>query len=320
MIHLEITFNTTAALEVRFGAINGNAITIDSVLSKTSKNPVENRVIAAALEQLESEINNLANQTNKEVIQVATYEDLLATESPSTEVVYTITSTGDIYIWNGSEYIECTNKVADGTIYADSAGALIIIEVESNRSYPAVVTTSEGSESYTLVVSSNGTRVLISKDGWAEVVDYSWVWHNYSYEGHTHTTSDITGLDEAITAATKNKQDKTDDTLLTSAKTIVGAINELCNMGNIVRAYTIDFQETREVVQMRNMNGAITLTKVMADNVSTLQVAINGTSQTIALTNGTWEGSISVADGALMVWTIGRTSEGEIASINVKYQ
>ena len=35
-------------IEVRFGAINGNAITIDSALSGTSTNPVQNKVIKAA--------------------------------------------------------------------------------------------------------------------------------------------------------------------------------------------------------------------------------------------------------------------------------
>jgi hypothetical protein len=198
------------------------------------------------------------------------------------------------------------------------------MELDAGKSYAAVVTSEEAGtcESYTLVVSDTETRVLISKDGWADIAEdkTSWNWHLYSYEGHTHTTTDVTGLAEAIAAATVNKQDKTDNSLQTNNKTIVGAINELCNVGNIVRAYTIDFQESREIVQMRNLNGAINITKVVADNVSTLKLAINGTAQTITLTNGEWNGTIAVADGALMVWTIGRTTDGSIASINVKYQ
>ena len=102
MINLEITFKTAAAFEVRFGAINGNAITIDDALSKTSRNPVENRIITAALDALRDEINNLATQVEKEVIQFDSYEEMVLQESPSTDVVYTITSTGDIYIFNGS--------------------------------------------------------------------------------------------------------------------------------------------------------------------------------------------------------------------------
>lgn len=325
MIHLEVTFNTAAALEVRFGAINGNAINVDSELSKISRNPVENRVISRALESLRAEINNLATQITKEVVPVDSYEDLLSTESPSTEVVYTITSTGDIYIFDGTNYVECTNKVVDGTIYATSVDELIsTTEVENGKTYSAVVTTGSKCESYTLVISSDGTRVLISKDGWAEIVTIDdvtlWDWHYYSYAGHTHVTEDVTGLAEAIADATKNKQDKMDNDLQTKSKTIVGAINELCDVGNIIRAYTIDFQESREIVQMRNLNGAISITKVVADNVSTLKVSINGTAQTLALTNGEWNGAISVADGALMVWSIGRTTDGSIASINVKYQ
>ena len=51
----------------------------------------------------------------------------------------------------------------------------------------------------------------------------------YAAKNHTHSQSDITGLTEAITNATTNKQDKTDNSLQTTAKTIVGAINELFN-------------------------------------------------------------------------------------------
>ena len=320
MINLEITFKTAVALEVRFGAINGNAINIDKALSTTSTNPVENRIITNALNALQAEVNSIANQITKEVVQVESYEELVATENPSTEVVYTITSTGDIYIFDGENFVDCTNKVVDNTIYTKSIDILMRMTLPAGRSYSVVVATGLKSESYTLVVSADRSRVLISKDGWANIKSNAWDWHRYSYEGHTHTTSEVDGLEEAIEDATANKQDKTDEGLQTTNKTIVGAINELCNMGNIVRAYTIDFQESRETVQMRNLNGAITITKIVADNVATLRVAINGTSQTIALTNGEWNGTLAVADGALMVWTIGRTTEGSIASINVKYQ
>ena len=44
-------------IEVIFGAINGNALDVDSALSLTSTNPVQNKVIAAALECVNKEFN-----------------------------------------------------------------------------------------------------------------------------------------------------------------------------------------------------------------------------------------------------------------------
>jgi hypothetical protein len=70
---------------------------------------------------------------------------------------------------------------------------------------------------------------------------------------------------------------------------------------------------------MRNLKGAIKLTKIVCDNVATLKVTINGTQQTLTLTNGAWTGEISVPDGALLVWNIGRTTSAAIAEINVQY-
>ena len=70
---------------------------------------------------------------------------------------------------------------------------------------------------------------------------------------------------------------------------------------------------------MRNLKGAIKLTKIVCDNVATLKVTINGTQQTLTLTNGAWTGEISVPDNALLVWNIGRTTSAAIAEINVQY-
>lgn len=88
----------------------------------------------------------------------------------------------------------------------------------------------------------------------------------------------------------------------------------------IVHAFTIDFQESREVVQMRNMVGACTLTKVITDNVSVLELSINGSVQTLTLNSGSWTGEIQLPAQALLVWHIERTTEGNIAEINAEYQ
>ena len=310
-------------IEVRFGAIDGNAITIDDALSKTSTNPVQNKIIAAALEALQQQISGIASEITKEVVSVANAEALYEIEDPSTEVVYITEDTGDLYIYDGETFVSSTNRVIDGTIYVDNIGALIDMELDSGRAYQVVCATSDGevttTEAYTINV-SNDTRTLIAKDGFATIENNEWVWTKYSFEGHTHSVEQITGLADAIAAATTTKQDKTDNTLQTSDKTIVGAINSLlAQMQNIIHAFTIDFQDAREIVQMRNLKGAIKLTKIVTDNVSSLKVSINGTLQTITLTNGAWTGEISVPDNALLVWQIGRTTAGSIADINVQY-
>ena len=123
-------------------------------------------------------------------------------------------------------------------------------------------------DAYTLTVGdgSISSRVLECRTGWAQTIlvdeNYQWQWHRYSYNGHTHQMSDVEGLGVALegkAAANHNhdgvyqpagnyaasdhthsqyltqhqdisgKQDKTDNSLLTTVKTIVGAINELWN-------------------------------------------------------------------------------------------
>lgn len=309
-------------IEVRFGAIDGNAITIDYALSKTSTNPVQNKIIAAALEALQQQISGIASEITKEVVSVENEQALYEIEDPSTEVVYITEDTGDLYIYDGETFVSSTNRVIDGTIYVDNIGALIDMELDSGRAYQVVCATSDGevttTEAYTINV-SNDTRTLIAKDGFATIENNEWVWTKYSFEGHTHSVDQITGLADAIAAVTTTKQDKTDNTLQTSDKTIVGAINSLLALIQNFHAFTIDFQEAREVVQMRNLKGTIKLKKIVTDNVSSLQVSINGTLQTITLTNGAWTGEISVPDNALLVWQIGRTTAGSIADINVQY-
>lgn len=87
-----------------------------------------------------------------------------------------------------------------------------------------------------------------------------------------------------------------------------------------LHAFTIDFQDTREIVQMHTFV-VQELTHIKTSNVSTLSLSINGSPQyPIPLTDGEWTGKITVASGALLVWQIGRTSEGSIAEISVQYQ
>ena len=138
----------------------------------------------------------------------------------------------------------------------------------------------------------------------------------FAAASHRHTISEVTGLSDALAA----KQNASDNSLNTTNKTVVGAVNEVHDeLNGLVHAFTIDFQDTREIVQMHTFVGQ-KLTHIKTSNVSTLRLSINGSQQTIQLTNGEWTGEITVASGALLVWQIGRTSEGSIAEISVQYQ
>lgn len=311
-------------IEVRFGAINGNAITIDSALSGTSTNPVQNKVIKAALDALQNQINAIA--ATKEVVSVENAEALYDIENPSTEVVYITEDTGDLYIYDGSTFVLSTNDVVDGTIYVDDIGALIDMTLASNKSYPVVcVTAASGDDpatmdSYTLNVASDG-RTLIAKDGFAVIVSGAWSWSKYSFEGHTHTTSDVDGLSDELAA----KQDANNNTgLQTTDKSIVGAINEVFTMRK--RDYAVNFYGQNDVAIEHNLTGrALTLAKIVSANVATLSYSILNGAQNVAITlvNGTWQAggtpsAITIPDNAQVTWKATRVDDSEIAEINIK--
>ena len=326
-------------IEVIFGSINGNAIDVDAALSSTSTNPVQNKVINAAIEALKQQIENIAGSITKDVVEVETYDDLAEIENPTPEVIYVTTDTNKLYIYHedDEEFVEVTNESVDNTIYVNDLTALFDMSLSAGM-YVVAYTHRKSSTFVTDIYTLSVRRImrgriqttgmtLANADGYAvkendeDNDEYVWSWSYYSLDGHTHTTDDVTGLTAAIQAATGGKQDKTDNSLNTTDKTVVGAINEIKQRAeSAYHQFTIDFQDTREVVQMRAIAGAITITKISADNVSTLKLAVNGgTQETLTLTNGVWTGSKSIAADALMAWQIGRTSEGSIAEINVQF-
>ena len=119
---------------------------------------------------------------------------------------------------------------------------------------------------------------------------------------HTHTMAEITGVASAISSIEDDVND----------------IEE--QMADIVHSYTIDFQTASITVQYRNLHGSIKLTKIVTDNVSTLRLSINGTVQILTLINGVWAGTLALANEDLLIWNIGRSTEGTIAEINIKYE
>lgn len=328
-------------IEVIFGAINGNALDVDSALSLTSTNPVQNKVIAAALDLLQRNIDAVAGSITKDVVEVATYDDLSYIEEPRTDVIYVTTDTNKLYLYDADveEFNEVTNTEVDNTIYITDLDALFDMNLDAGMyavAYTHHIPAGSATTMYSLSVSMSSrrgigrlvqtTNMILANAGGYAVKDYDdndepvWVWQMYSLDGHTHTVSEISGLAQAIIGATVNKQDKTDNGFNTSSKTVVGAVNEVHDeLNGLVHAFTIDFQDTREIVQMHTFVGQ-KLTHIKTSNVSTLRLSINGSQQTIQLTNGEWTGEITVASGALLVWQIGRTSEGSIAEISVQYQ
>lgn len=334
-------------IEVIFGSINGNAITVDSAMSDTSTNPVQNKVIKAALDALQRNIDAVAGSITKDVVEVETYDDLAEIEEPNTEVIYVTTDTNKLYLYDAEndEFTEVTNSVVDDTIYVTDLDDLFDSEWNFDSGIYTVSYTHtvrfgvKETKMYSLSVNKktahsilplgNLTMILADADGYA-IKDYNsndnnsiyWNWKKYSFEGHTHTTSDIDGLSDALAA----KQNASDNSLNTTDKTVVGAINELhTQMTNVIESFIIDFQKALTNVQMRNLMGAIKITKIACDNVSTLKVKINGTvtNLTSGIVNGVWEGTpLAIPADALLEWEIARASggDGNIASISVKYQ
>lgn len=339
-------------IEVIFGSINGNAIDVDSALSDTSTNPVQNKVIKAALDALQGNIDAVAGSITKEVVEVETYDDLAEIEDPQTDVIYVTTDTNKLYLYDteNEEFNEVTNTEVDNTIYVTDLDDLFDMELTSGLY--TVSYTHRGrrmeivTDIYSLSVQTRLQRsvgigigigetpqlvtvtymVLANAEGYAvEGTDSSdnpiWVWNMYSFTGHTHTTSDVSGLSDALAA----KQNASDNSLNTTDKTVVGAINELhTQMTSVIESFIIDFQKALTNVQMRNLMGAINIKKIACDNVSTLKVKINGTvtNLTSGIVNGVWEGTLAIPADALLEWEIARASggDGNIASISVKYQ
>ena len=279
--------------------------------------------------------------------------DTLTEVDPDGKVVYSAYDADDnlhIYLYNVPNLMfqDVTNEQVDKTIYTNNLDGLIAKQLE-NGLYAVVLINSDiqgnaFGDSYTLTVGNSTilSRVLESRSGWAQLVlnngSYEWQWHRYSYEGHNHDTA-YAGInhnhDSAYAAKNhthsayltqhqdiSGKQDKTDNSLLTTAKTIVGAINELFNRiaealsFAKVRTYTLDFGTAGELFQDVNMLGAITINELQAFNVAHLYVTYGNVShQEIDLTQPV---SLNVANHVNIIWEIVRTTDDGLASLGVR--
>ena len=332
-------------IEVIFGAINGNALDVDSALSLTSTNPVQNKVIAAALDLLQRNIDAVAGSITKDVVEVATFDDLAEIKEPRTDVIYVTTDTNKLYLYNADaeEFNDVTNTEVDNTIYITDLDALFDMNLDAGMyavSYTKRVIGGSTTTMYSLSVSASSRRmvvdgqfavvrttnmILANADGYA-VKSYNdddepvWVWQMYSLDGHTHSTSDVTGLSELLL----QKQDKTDNSLNTDAKTIVGAINEVNQIRK--REYSVNFYGVNGTALEHNLSGhALTIGKIVSTNVRALSYSIQDgvQNQSITLVNGQWvaggtPASIVIPDGAQVAWKATRIDDSEIAEITIK--
>ena len=150
-------------IEVIFGAINGNALDVDSALSLTSTNPVQNKVIAAALDLLQRNIDAVAGSITKDVVEVATYDDLAEIEEPRTDVIYVTTDTNKLYLYDADadEFNEVTNTNVDNTIYVTDLDSLFDMNLTAGLyavAYTHRIQAGSATTMYSLSVSMSSRR------------------------------------------------------------------------------------------------------------------------------------------------------------------
>lgn len=300
-------------VEIRFGPINGNAITIDKNLSEVSGNAIANSAVTKALKEL----NNKLSQVPQEVVSVVDYNALIAISNPSKSVVYITEEPKEIWTWNGTEFVQSTGRIIDNTIYVNNVNQLLTMQLENDKYYNVFVPTSNQlAERYTLVKSNNGVSTLAGRLGYAiSSWGNNWSWYKYSYEGHTHTTNDVKGLSEAIIDAVSGKQDKVSNELTTESKTIVGAINEV----NKSRIIAINFYDVLDYAMWHNLIGDIQITAIDMTNIKAAFISDGDTLVRSNIVQMLANGSISIANGKPITIEIERSYEG-FAALTIKYK
>lgn len=300
-------------IEITFGPINGNAITIDDKLSLVSGNAIANKVVTEALNELSSKLS----QVPQEVVSVASYDALLGIADPRESVVYITEDTQDIWVWDGASYVQSTGRIIDDTIYVNNIDQLLTMALELDKYYNVFVpTSSQLAERYTLVKSTNGVSTLAGRLGYAiSSWGNNWSWYKYSYEGHTHTTNDVKGLNEAIIDAVSDKQDKISNELTTENKTIVGAINEV----NKSRIIAINYYDVLDYAMWHNLIGDIQITAIDMTNIKAAFISDGDTLVRSNIVQMLANGSISIANGKPITIEIERSYEG-FAALTLKYK
>ena len=248
---------------------------------------------------------------------MADYNALLKVVEPHESVVYITEDTQDIWVWDGAVFVQSTGRIIDNTIYVNNIDQLLLMQLELDKYYNVFVpTSSQLAERYTLVKSSNGVSTLAGRLGYAvDNANHSaWIWYKYSYEGHSHDTFDIKGLEQSITNAVINKQDKEDDQLTTVSKTIVGAINEL----NKARIIAVNFYEDVDYAMWHNLMGDIQITAIDMHNVNAAFISDGNTLVRENIVTLLANGPITIAPGSDVTFEIERANSG-FSAVTVAY-
>ena len=110
------------------------AVTLDPILRKLRKKDFTENDIKMIAE-------SVMGTPVQEVISVATYADLEAIENPSTEAIYIVTSTNNLYRYNSEAFILITGEIIDNTIYVSNLDTLLSLELENASVYRVLFAT-----------------------------------------------------------------------------------------------------------------------------------------------------------------------------------
>lgn len=223
------------SIEIQFGPINGNPMSVDKVLSTTSSNPVENRVITQELENIKADLHDVQDGLeDKEVVtyttetELRTFIETTIDEGTDGEItaaaakLYYVTETNKLYKFDGDKLHQISNDeyiiVAGNETERDTA----LQDYKSNGSHKLIWITTETTslplrtttitKVYTFSVESSSTKlgsleittiqqVLSNRDGWmqrswTQGTWGKWTVNEYSYNGHKHTLEDITDIND----------------------------------------------------------------------------------------------------------------------------
>jgi hypothetical protein len=331
-------------LEITFGIINGNPISVDSQLDTTSTNPVENRVIAAAIAEIQNSINHAKDELDdKEVIIYATktaldkyIEELIADEDQekidaATEKLYYAENTNTLYKFDGTELHEIGSEyiiINGDTTARDNALAsylttgvhkVIWINGSITSLYTFTVERSTRICTQTLIYKTGYMYRTCDNPGSTTPLWGAFTTKTYSFVGHTHTAAEITDFDTAISG----KQDSTPTagSLRTTATTIVGAINEVHEKVNAKRILAINFYDDEiDFAQWHNIIGRkIKILAISKNNIQTVYISDGGSIVHQNTETLLQNRPIEIANGSTVTLDIVRAQEG-FASLTLSYE
>ena len=215
-------------------ALNQRTISIDDALSDSSTNPVQNRIVKQALDAQRIEVDSSLSGTSENPVQNKVLTEALGDKAAADhnhDGMYQPAGSYAAADHTHSQYL---------TQHQDISG-------KQDKTDNSLLTTVK-------------TIVGAINELWNKFADYALSNHNHdgvyqpagSYAASDHTHSQYLTQHQDISG----KQDKTDNSLLTTVKTIVGAINELWNkFADYLKG--IQHVTYAQLVTLRNNSGLV---------------------------------------------------------------